>query len=69
MSTSDVRRACPPCVGVTTLRGGAGEAHHSPVRGQLGDKSQYFQDTSRDRDGGGGHNSLSQGECETDKRF
>ena len=29
MSTSDVRRACPPCVGVTTLRGGAGEAHQA----------------------------------------
>ena len=30
---------------------------------------QYFQDTSRDRDGGGGHNSVCQGEFETDKRF
>ena len=39
MSTSDVRRACPPCVGVTTPRGGAGEAYQSEVSFETSDNT------------------------------
>ena len=68
MSTSGVRRVFPPCVGVTILRGGAGEASQSEAFILSIDQSEAslvircFQDTSGDWDRGGGDNSVSEGE-------
>ena len=42
MSTSDVRRVSPPCVGVTILRGGAGEDSQSEAFILSIDQSEAF---------------------------